>query len=197
MAEASIPTLVTVADVLGADLAVRLYPNSGPRIHDRLQAPMVEALVRDVHPSWKRLVEVPVWRPVRGVIDLVLVRPGEVVVATEVHSQISRAEQQIRWGAEKAASLPSSELWSMQSGGLADMPISRLLVVRNSAANREVVRALEGTFRAVYPARTVDALAALRGQTAAWPGPALVWADVRVGSVRILDGPPRGVGLGR
>jgi transcriptional regulator with XRE-family HTH domain len=134
--EASLSVLAAVGSVLGLDLSVRLFPTTGPRIHDRIQAAMVEALLREAHPGWKRLVEVPVWRPVRGVIDFVLARPGEVVVATEVHSELRRLEQQIRWGREKAEALPSAEAWSMLSSGRPATAISQLLVLRNPPAIR-------------------------------------------------------------
>src|SRR5690242_11031767 len=42
---ASLDTLVALAAALGADVSVRLFPTSGPRIRDRLQAPIVEALL--------------------------------------------------------------------------------------------------------------------------------------------------------
>ena len=44
--EAGYEVLATVGAVLGADLSVRLFPNTGPTIHDRTQAPMGEALLR-------------------------------------------------------------------------------------------------------------------------------------------------------
>lgn len=197
IAEASITTLAALSNVLGADLSVRLFPTTGPRIHDRTQAAIVEALLRAAHPSWKRLVEVPVWRPVRGVIDLVLARPGEVVVGTEVHSQVRRLEQQLRWGHEKAESLPSADAWSMLSEGRATATISQLLVLRNTRANRDVARSLAETLRAAYPAKAADTIRALRDVATPWPGGALVWADVKDGVVRLLDSPPRGVAVGR
>jgi hypothetical protein len=47
---------------------------------------------------------VPVERPVRGVIDLVLVhRERPLVVAVEAHSEIRRLEQQIRLGEREGA----------------------------------------------------------------------------------------------
>ena len=74
--------------------------------------------------------------------------------------------------------------------------MSRLLVVRSTAADREVVRQHEAFLRASYPARTVEARAALTGTTP-WPGAAILWADIRGGVATILSGPPRGVGEGR
>jgi transcriptional regulator with XRE-family HTH domain len=197
IAEASITVLAALSNVLGADLSVRLFPTTGPRIHDRTQAAIVEALLREADPDWKRLVEVPVWRPVRGVIDLVLARPGEVVVSTEVHSEIRRLEQQIRWGREKAEALPSAEAWSMVSGARPATSISQLLVLRNTRANRQVAKTFESTLESAYPAKTGDALDAIRDASLPWPGGAVLWAAVSNGVAHLMDGPPRGVALGR
>jgi hypothetical protein len=158
---------------------------------------MVEALLREAHPSWKRLVEVPVWRPVRGVVDAVVSRPGEVVVAIEVHSELRRLEQQVRWAHDKADALPSAEAWSMLLAGAPTVPVSRMLVLRSTRANRDLANAFESTFRAAYPAKAADAVRALRDAAATWPGPALVWAETTAAGARILDRPPRSVRVGR
>ena len=50
---ASNHVLVSVADVLGADLSVRFYPGSGPRIHDHVQARIVESLITAAKPRWQ------------------------------------------------------------------------------------------------------------------------------------------------
>jgi hypothetical protein len=139
---------------------------------------------------------VPVYRPVRGVIDLVLVdaRPGDVI-GGEAHSEIRQAERQLRWAAEKADALPSATGWPWIDAPAAR--VSRLLIVRNSAAMRELTRTLPETFRAAYPGRTAEAVASLTGE-AAWPGrPAIAWVDVRGTASRLLAGPPRGVAVGR
>ena len=73
--EASYAVLVAIGEVLGADLSVRLYPTTGPRIHDRIQAPIVEELFKLLHPRWRRLSEVGVTRPARGFVDAVLGLP--------------------------------------------------------------------------------------------------------------------------
>ncbi len=182
--------LLGVAAALGADLSIRLFPNTGQRIRDHLQVAMSEALIGAHHPRWRVAPEVPVYRPVRGVIDLVLGDTrGPDVLAVEIHSQLRRVEQQLRWAAQKAdalASLPEHQ----------DRRVHRLLVLRNTAALREVTRAAAGTFGAAYPGRTAEAFAALVGQ-GPWPGHTIVWADVRLGVARILDRPPRGVPVGR
>ena len=189
-AEPSVEVLMAISAALGCDLSLRLFPNTGPRIRDRLQVAMSEALLQITHPRWKPRPEVPVYRPVRGVIDLVLADPvAHVAVATELQSQLRRVEQQIRWSAQKAdalARLPEFE----------GERIGRLLVVRNTAAMREVVRAAAQTLAAAYPGRAADAVASLTG-TAPWPGAAVVWANVEGGRATILDGPPRGIAVGR
>src|SRR6478752_8062609 len=64
--------LVAVSAVVGHDASVRLYPSSGPRVRDHVQVRMLEALLGALHPRWRARLEVPVYRPVHGVIDVVL-----------------------------------------------------------------------------------------------------------------------------
>jgi transcriptional regulator with XRE-family HTH domain len=191
--EPSISVLAAVADALGADLSVRLYPNTGPRVRDHIQARIVEELLRIAHPRWRRMTEVPVYKPARGRIDVVLHDPEPAeVVATEVHSQVRRLEQQLGWARTKADSLPSAEFWRF-----ADSPtVGQLLVIRSTRATRELARRFEATLRAAYPAQVADTDGALAG-TGTWPGDGLLWADVNGDAVRILDRPPRGFTLGR
>jgi transcriptional regulator with XRE-family HTH domain len=191
----SVAVLVALTRALGADLSIRAFPTTGPNIRDRLQAPIVEELVRIAHRSWGRSVEVPVIRPARGFIDLVLNRSMPMdVVATEVHSRLHRLEQTIRWSQDKARSLPSSDLWRTIEG---DPTTHRLLVLRSTADTREIARRFEVTLRTAYPARTADVYRALTEPATPWPDHGILWADVRGDSVRILDRPPRGVDLGR
>ena len=192
-ADGSLPTLVALADSLGADLSVRLYPNTGPIVRDHIQARMVEELLRIAHPRWRRMTEVAVYKPARGRIDVVLHDPQPAeVVATEVHSQVRRLEQQLGWAQMKAESLPSADFWRF-----ADNPtVGRLLVIRSTRATRELARRFEATLRAAYPASAADAFGALAGD-GPWPGNAVLWADVTGDGVRVLDRPPRAVMLGR
>lgn len=197
LSEPSLSVLVALGDALGADLTVRLYPSTGPRIRDHLQAHMTEALLARVDPSWRQLLEVAVTRPARGFIDLVLARPTDPVLAVELHSELRRLEQQVRWASDKAGSLPSAPEWSFLSEGRPDVGISRLLILRSTRATRDLANSFAQTLAAVYPARTEDAVAALVRPDVAWPGAAVVWAEVRGSSCRILETPPRSVRLGR
>ena len=195
--EPSLSTLVAISMVLGADLSVKLYPTTGPRLRDRVQAAMVEALIAYLGRPWIAHPEVPVHRPARGVIDLVLTnRTTPLIIATEVHSELRRLEQQLRWHRMKEESLPSADLWQFASAG-AVLATSRLLVLRSTRTMRELAAAFQATFQAAYGARTRDAVATLAGGNGTWPGPSVIWIAVDGGRARVLEDPPRGVHLGR
>ncbi|MEO7231046.1 MAG: helix-turn-helix transcriptional regulator [Candidatus Limnocylindrales bacterium] len=172
-AHASLESYARLAAALGADLSVRLYPNTGPAIRDRHQARIVEGLLAMLHPPWRAYPEVAVRRPSRGWIDVGLHdRAAGSFVATEVQSELRRLEQLIRWSGEKAASLGSWEGWPR----LGDAPsVSQLLIVRYTRTTREIARDFRRTLNAAYPAHPDDALAALMG-TDPWPGSALLWS---------------------
>lgn len=181
-ANPSLETYAKLAVPLGADLAARLYPNTGPLIHDRHQAPIVEALLAARHRRWVPATEVVVRQPARGWIDLVLHEPRERrVLAVEVESDIRRIEQQVRWARMKAESLPSSDHWPADGAD-----ISRLLVVRRTRATRQTAVEFARQLAVAYPAHPQDAIAALTG-TAEWPGAAMLWAQVEPNRVRFLS----------
>ena len=192
----SLAVMESLASALGADLSVHLYPNTGPTIHDRLQGPMVESLLFELHRRWQRFVEVVVRRPSRGVIDVVVADlTAQLVIAIEVESGLRRLEQQLRWSADKAESLPSSQLWAVLAA-TAPPTISRALLLRNTRSTRAVAGTFERALATAYPARHADAVAALRG-VRPWPGPAVLWAEVTGGTAVLRDTPPRGISLGR
>jgi transcriptional regulator with XRE-family HTH domain len=194
--EASLAVLTALADALGASTSVRLYPGTGPRIRDHLQAQILQALLQQLEGRWKRFLEVPVYRPVRGVIDLVLHdRAAGQVVATEVHSELRRLEQLVRWSNQKRDALPSAEMWQF-AAAIGTPRVSGLLLLRSTPVTRGLVEQHTAIFEAAYPAPAAGVWASLTGK-APWPGPGLVWASVRDGRARILDRPPRGVGFGR
>jgi len=182
----SVEIYARLAAALWADLAVRLYPNTGPTVRDRHQARILEALLSILHPRWKPYPEIAVRRPSRGWIDAGLHDArSRTLVATEIQSELRRLEQLVRWAAEKAASLPSWEGWSR----LGDEPsVSQLLIVRDTRTTRTVTQEFRRTLSAAYPAHPDDALAALTGMDP-WPGPAILWASNRGmpgGSIRIM-----------
>jgi transcriptional regulator with XRE-family HTH domain len=182
LARPSVETYAALAAALGADLAARLYPTTGPTIRDRHQAPILEGLLAQIHPRWHPFTEVAVRKPARGWIDVALHEPRErLLIATEIESEINRLEQQVRWSGEKAESLPSWTGWS----ALDDPTISRLLMVRWTRATRQVAREFPRQLAAAYPAHPADAIAALAG-TSPWPGPALLWVRLDHGNLRLV-----------
>jgi transcriptional regulator with XRE-family HTH domain len=183
----SLETLVACATALGAEVSIRIYTGTGPRLTDRHQARMVECVLRELHPTWRARLEVPVPWPIRGVADAVFARHDAALrVIAEFQSTLPRIEQQLRWLAEKADAIGQTD------GGA----VSRLLVLRSTEATREIARRFESTLRTAYPARTRDAVDSLRSG-APWPGDALIWMRIDGGTVSMLDGPPRGVAVGR
>jgi transcriptional regulator with XRE-family HTH domain len=192
----SLMVLAAIGVALGADLSVRYFPGSGPRLHDRFQAAMLETVLRSVARRWVPELEVPITRPARGVIDLVLTdRSSPTVVAAEAQSELRRLEQQIRWGMEKADGLAQRLTQDHPAGG--GYNVSRLLILRSTTTTRELARRYETTLAAAYPARTTDVVAALTTIGAPWPGAGIVWIRIDGPNVTLLPHPPRGVDLGR
>jgi transcriptional regulator with XRE-family HTH domain len=185
----SLEALTVISVALGADLGLRLFAGAGPRIHDRFQAPMLEALLRVLAARWVPRVEVVTPRPVRGVADLVLNdRESPTTVIGEAQSEFRSIEQQLRWIAEKAKAFEGAT----DSG----RSVSRLLIVRSTESTRDVVRRYAAIFSAAYPARTADVVESLtNGQP--WPGDGIVWMRLEGGVAELLSHPPRGVPVGR
>jgi len=188
-ARPSVEVLVAIGAGLGADLGMRLFPGTGPRIRDRFQAPMIEALIRILDPRWTAVPELRVPKA-RGFVDVALGMRGENAgVACEAHSELRAIDEIQRRLREK--SLAVAEL------GVVGVEVSMLLLVRSTNRTRDIVRLYEATLAATFPARSRDAFAALTDGATAWPGPAILWATVEAGVAEILDRPPRGVRLGR
>lgn len=196
VAAPSVDLLLRISVALGADLSVRFYPGSGPRLRDRFQAPMVDSLIRSLDPRWIARPEVPILSPARGVIDVVLDdRRESVTVATESCSDITRLEQLVRWSNEKADGLARQR--SEAAPGERERSVDRLLLVRSTARNREIARRYAATLAAAYPARTHDVVRALTTPGARWPGSGVVWMGLDSGVATLMSFPPRGVDLGR
>ena len=194
----SAETLHRIAIALGGRYVTRIEPGIGVPIRDHIQARMVEALLARLDPRWQRHLEVPIHRPVRGNVDLVLHDPktGDVVVC-EAHSQLRRLEQQIRWAHDKAAALMTADPLGLAATGRSPLRVSSLLLLRSSRANRTLAREFDATFRAAYPGDTRRAVHSLSGPTEPWPGSSLVWVSVEEGVATVLMGAARGVRVGR
>jgi transcriptional regulator with XRE-family HTH domain len=174
----SIETYARLATGLGADLAMRMYPNTGPAIRDRHQSRIAEALLREIGPRWRAWPEIGVRQPVRGWIDVVLTdSESGTIVATEIETSPRRLEQMIRWAGAKADALPSTGQWPF---GIANVTptVNRLLIFRETRANKDLAAEFDATLGAAYPADPWQALASLTGE-ATWPGSSRLWARDR------------------
>lgn len=182
-----------VGSVLGCRVALRLNPGAGPAIKDHLQTAMIAGFVPILGRAWRRQHEVPVFRPIRGYVDLAIEEDLDpLAVAVEAHSVIGRVEQTLRWIHAKSDAL---ETRLVEVGR--PRPVSRVLLLRSVAATREAVTLAEDLFAAAFPARMADAVAALRDPSRGWPGPAIVWMGVRGPDARVLAYPPPGIRIGR
>jgi transcriptional regulator with XRE-family HTH domain len=188
LAGASVDVLDRIAACLGADLSVRLFPTAGPRLRDRFQAPMIEALIRRLHAGWRTWPELQV--PLaRGFIDLAMAQGTGPGVACEAHSELRSIDTIQRRLREKAHAFAELDI--------AGPEVSMLLLVRTTEQTRAVARIYAATLAASFPARAADAFAAITDAAGPWPGPAILWVRVESGRAEILDGPPRGVRVGR
>jgi transcriptional regulator with XRE-family HTH domain len=187
--------LFRVTAALGSNVGLRVFPNSGPPIRDHVQARMIEALLAFLPREWEAHLEVAVYRPVRGVVDVVAVRSTTGrIVSIEAHSELRRLEQQLRWAAEKTEALPSSVIWPSLVGAAGPTPaVSRILLLRSTASTRALARAFQSTLSSAYPADPMELRAALLDPTRPWPGSGILWAKVDGTSASILRGTPRGV----
>ena len=181
--------LVAAATALGRDVSVRLFESVAvPHVRDRLQTQMIEALLTALHPRWMPRLEVAVYRPVRGVIDVVLQdRDTHDLVAGEAHSLLHTVEGQLRWAGQKADALPSATGWPWADAVEAPQ-IGRLLLLRSCSAMHALVSAAPHTFAAAYPGDTEQAVAALTGPVGRWPGAVLAWVAIDGKDTRLLAG---------
>jgi transcriptional regulator with XRE-family HTH domain len=192
-ASPSLEVLTAIGVALGGDPSFRYFAGSGPRLVDRFQAPMIEGFIPLLHRRWSPRLEVHVG-PARGVVDMALMdRAASLAVAGEFQSEFRRLEQQLRWANEKADGLASR---LVEEADITLRDVSRLLVVRSTATTREVARRYEATLSVAYPARTADVVRSLT-DSLPWPGPGIVWMRLDGSRAELLDGPPRGVRLGR
>ena len=187
-ANGSVEALTAISIALGADLSFRFFADAGPRLHDRHQAPMIEALIRCIHRSWMPRLEVVVPGSARGVADILL-RHGRrpVLVVGEAQSQFRRLEQQLRWSSEKANAFRAAD---------PTQEVAKLLLLRSTVATRGIVNQFAATISTAYPARSIEIFDALTND-APLPGDGILWVRLDGAVAEILSRPPRGVVVGR
>ena len=195
-ASLTLDALAGVATVLGAEASVRLYPATGPALRDHIQVRLIETLLAASIRAGSRASRYPstgrcgassiscsssrgAWRG-RGRRGAQRDPPGR---APARDGRRRRRTPFLRRAAGR--------------GCPASLAIGRLLLLRSTRATRETLAASPALFRAAYPGRTEDAVAAL---TEPLPHPG---ACDRLGrspgsaSRVLLGGPPHGASVGR
>jgi transcriptional regulator with XRE-family HTH domain len=159
-----------VAAVLGADLRLSAYANSGPLIRDAAQARIVEAILAWLDRRWRRTVEVPLPTPDRRSIDLRLDGPA-VSVLCEVETRVGSLEEIIR---ELHAKRDAIRI-ALASGPRAHLPIYAVLILPRTRHHQAIIREHPRTIQAAFPMRSESILAALNDATSPWPGDGILW----------------------
>lgn len=165
-------TRFRVATVLGADLRVTAYAESGPLIRDAAQAAIIEDLLTGTDLRWRRTPEAAVPGPGRRSVDLRLDGP-DAIVLLEVESHLGSLEEIIRELHSKQQALTDAE----PAG--TPRPIYVVLCLPRTRHHVSIVRAHPRTIAAAFPASSADLLAALSDCSIPWPGDGLLLLDAR------------------
>src|SRR5579862_379624 len=159
-----------VAAVLGADLRLSAYANSGPLIRDAAQARIIEAFLATIDRRWRRFVEAPLPGLDRRSIDLRLDGPT-VSVISEVETRVGSLEEIIRELHSKRAALRSA----LAGGPRADLPIHAVLVLPRTRHHQAIVREHPRTIQAAFPMGAEAVAGALLDAARTWIGDGILW----------------------
>jgi transcriptional regulator with XRE-family HTH domain len=146
-------TLVSVADAVGLDVVLKLYPGAGPRLRDSGQLYIAQSLSGLAHPRWRPRLEVPAGDHGESA-DLVLYGADEIL-----HFEIDRKridhQAQYRRDEAKRLYLARHEV----------RPVRLVLVVVDTVANRVAMRPHMALIQQQLPAGSREVLKALRNGT--------------------------------
>ena len=164
-------TRFRVATVLGADLRVTAYSESGPLIRDAAQATIIEQLLTGLDRRWRRTPEAAVPGLGRRSVDLRLDGP-DAIVLVEVESRLGSLEEIIRELHSKRQALAEAEPVGAQR------PIYVVLCLPRTWHHASILRTHPRTTAAAFPASSADLLAALGDCSKPWPGDGLLLVDL-------------------
>lgn len=189
-----LPIRFRVAAVLGADLRLTAYANSGALIRDSVQARILEIVLALIDRRWKRTVEAPLPGLDRRSIDLRLDGPACSVLC-EVESRIGSLEEIIRELHAKRNALGAAR----NSGLAAVLPIHALLIVPRTRHHLAIVRDHPRIIQAAFPMRPEAVDAALRDVASPWTGDGILWVRSKFGVIpeAVRELPPDTLGGAR
>lgn len=147
-------TLCAVVQAAGLRLSVKAYPGGSVSLRDSGQLRAAEYLAALAHPSLKPALELPVGDPFGRAADIVFFGPEEIL-----HEEIERRPTDLQ------ESLRSATVKREALQARHQRPVRLILVVEDTARNREIVRAHERLIRRVLPATSTEILRSMRTGT--------------------------------
>jgi transcriptional regulator with XRE-family HTH domain len=173
-----LPIRFRVAAVLGADLRMSAYVNSGPLIRDAAQARIVETVLAGVDRRWRATVEAPIAGFDRRSIDLRLDGTTCTVIC-EVEARVGSLEEMIRELHSKRDAVRNS----LASGPRAGIPIHAVLILPRTRHHQAIVREHPRTIEAAFPMPSEAIAAVLRDATLPWMGDGILWTRMAPAAV--------------
>lgn len=144
-------TLCAVAQAAGLRINVKAYPAGPVSLRDSGQLRVAEYLAALAHPSLKPAMELPVGDPFGRAADIVFFGPEEIL-----HEEIERRpgdfQELLRSATVKRDALQARH----------QRPVRLILVVEDTARNRELLRPHANLIRRVLPATSSEILRSMR-----------------------------------
>ena len=164
--QVGLPIRFRVAALLGAELRVSAYAQSGALIRDAAQARYAECVLALADRRWRRTVEASVPGNARMSVDLRLDSPT-LTILVEVESRVGSLEEIIRELHMKRAAFASS--------APPDRSIHVVLVLPATRHHRAIAAQHPETIEAAFPGASASMEAALKDINLAWPGDGILW----------------------
>lgn len=145
-----VETMCSVAEAVGLDVVLRVYPGNQPSLRDTGQLSLAEQLVTQAHPVWQPHIELAVGQHGES-IDLALFG-AEEIVAVEVERMATDYQNQFRRADRKREILAAQHR----------RPVRLVLVVDDTRRNREALAPHLAFIRTHLPAGSREVLGSLR-----------------------------------
>jgi transcriptional regulator with XRE-family HTH domain len=147
-------TLCAVAHAAGLRITLKAYPEGRISLRDTGQLRIAEYLAALAHPSLRPAMELPVGDPFGRAADIVFFGPDEIL-HQEVERRLSDLQETLRSATVKRDALQARH----------HRPVRLILVVTDTARNRELVGPHSTLVRRVLPASSAQVLHAMRTGT--------------------------------
>lgn len=143
-------TMCAVADAVGLDLVLRVYPGNQPGLRDTGQLMLAEQLVVQAHAAWQPQIELPIGTHGES-IDVALFGAEEIIDA-EIERMAADYQNQFRRADRKRAMLAAQHR----------RPVQLVLVVEDTRRNRAALAPHLALIKTALPAGSREVLGSLR-----------------------------------